>query len=63
LIDASKGAIIFFFKPIVASLLAFFILHETLGMNVIVGTAFVVGGSAIMVLKRPDKPRQAEVAK
>lgn len=58
LIDASKGAIIFFFKPIVASLLAFLILHETLGMNVIVGTAFVVGGSAIMIFKKPERPRQ-----
>lgn len=55
LIDASKGAIIFFFKPIVASLLAFLILQETLGWNVIVGTAFVIAGSGIMILKKSSQ--------
>ena len=52
LIDASKGAIVFFFKPIVASLLAFLILHEAIGMNKVIGTAFVICGSAFMVLKK-----------
>ncbi len=50
LIDASKGAVIFFFKPIVASFLAYVILHETIGVNVLVGTIFVIIGSMIMVL-------------
>lgn len=59
LIDAGKGSIVFFFKPVVASVLAYLILQETPGMNVIIGTAFVVSGSAFMVFTK--RPKQAAV--
>ncbi|MCK4260609.1 MAG: DMT family transporter [Halanaerobiales bacterium] len=55
LIDASKGAVIFFFKPVIASLLAFLILKETIELNMIVGTFFVILGSIIMVLQKKVK--------
>lgn len=56
-IDASKGAVIFFFKPLVASLLAFLILHETIGSNVWIGTLFIISGSVIIVLQKRMRTR------
>lgn len=51
-VEASKGAVIFFFKPVVASILAMVILHEVIGWNVVLGTLFVISGSALMILKK-----------
>lgn len=51
LVDASKGSVIFFFKPGVAAILAFLILHEHIGMNMILGTALVICGSVFMLQK------------
>lgn len=59
-VDASKGAVIFFFKPIVASILAMVILHEVIGWNVVLGTLFVISGSALMVLKK-KRPQVVKV--
>lgn len=51
LVDASKGSVIFFFKPGVAAILAFLILHEHIGLNMIIGTAFVICGSVFIMQK------------
>ncbi|AZR74200.1 hypothetical protein BBF96_12805 [Anoxybacter fermentans] len=59
LIDASKGGIVFFFKPIIASIMAFIILNETIKVNMVVGTIFIILGSVIMVLEKA-KPSQIQ---
>lgn len=54
-VEASKGSVIFFLKPIVASLLAMVILQERLESHMLIGTLFVIVGSVIMVMKKPKR--------
>lgn len=55
ILTASKGSMVFFLKPVIASLLAVVFLNETIGINTIIGAALVLLGLSINFIK----PRKA----
>lgn len=46
-INAGSASAYFFFKPVIASLLAYVLLHETLGVGQLAGTIIVISGLLI----------------
>lgn len=54
IVGAGKGSLVFFLKPVIASILAFFILQETLTVSFIAGTLLIMTGVFISILKRPS---------
>ncbi|MEA2040156.1 MAG: DMT family transporter [Thermodesulfobacteriota bacterium] len=53
--SAYKGSMTFFLKPVLASLLAAMILHETINAYMVVGTTLILSGLFVSVMK-PRKP-------
>ena len=48
--SANTAALVFFFKPVLAPILAFFILHEQIPMNMIAGILLILAGSMTNLL-------------
>lgn len=48
--SANTAALVFFFKPVLAPILAFFILHEQIPMNMVVGILLILAGSMTNLL-------------
>lgn len=48
--SAQKTSLVFFFKPILAPILALFLLHEAIPMNMIIGILFILAGSLASIL-------------
>lgn len=48
--SANTAALVFFFKPVLAPILAFFILHENIPMHMIIGILFILTGSMTNIL-------------
>lgn len=65
--STTTASLIFFFKPILASLLAFLFLHEPMPLNMLLGILFVLGGSIASIrgnqlLAAGQLPKQKERA-
>lgn len=57
--SASKASLVFFLKPIIAPILAWIVLREVIGIHMVIGILFFLGGSLISILpgllqKEPD---------
>ena len=48
--DANTTSLIFFFKPIIAPILAFIVLKEVIPVNMIIGILFILTGSIYTIL-------------
>lgn len=48
--SAQKASLVFFFKPVLAPILAFLILHERIPMNMLFGIALILVGSLMSLL-------------
>ena len=48
--SANTAALVFFFKPVLAPILAFFILHEAIPLNMILGILLILAGSMTNIL-------------
>ncbi len=48
--DANTTSLIFFFKPIIAPILAFIVLKELIPLNMVIGILFILGGSIYTIL-------------
>ncbi len=48
--SANTAALVFFFKPVLAPILAFFILHEQIPLNMIIGIMLILAGSMTNIL-------------
>jgi len=59
LLPANKGSLVFFVKPPLAGLLAYFILGESFSISLIIGTLFIMSGMMFIVMKKtkPDTNR------
>lgn len=56
--SANSTSLIFFFKPVLATILAFFILHEVVPYNMVLGIILILAGSLVTILPGLLKPRQ-----
>ena len=55
--SATEASVVFFIKPMVAPLMAWFVLKEPITFNMIVGIVFIVIGSAISFIPKIKKAR------
>lgn len=55
--STSTASLVFFFKPVLSSILAFIILKETIPLNMIIGILFIIIGSIVSIIpnKKIDK--------
>ncbi|WP_461205266.1 DMT family transporter [Clostridium sp. DL1XJH146] len=49
IVGASKGSLVFFAKPVIASFLAIIVLHEKATLNLLLGTLLIIGGIYIVL--------------
>lgn len=56
--SANTASLVFFFKPALAPILAFFLLKEAIPFNMLMGILFILGGSLVSLL--PTMLRQKE---
>ncbi len=59
--SASETSLIFFFKPILAPILAFLILHEAITLNMLLGIACILAGSLVSLVPDLLKARRASL--
>jgi drug/metabolite transporter (DMT)-like permease len=52
-VDASRGAMLFFLKPVAAAALAAAMLGEHIGLGTIAGAALILGGTGLAMIPRP----------
>ena len=56
ILGASKGSLVFFFKPVLAGVLAALFLSEHLSLNYFAGTALILGGIvAVLYAPKPER--------
>lgn len=53
-VGAAKGSLVFFFKPVLAPILSFLVLKESISPLMITGIAFIVVGSLVTFLPAPS---------
>lgn len=61
ILPANKGSLVFFVKPGLAGILAYFILKETFSLNLIIGTLFIISGILFIVVSGNRKASPGKV--
>jgi drug/metabolite transporter (DMT)-like permease len=61
--SAQTTSLVFFFKPILAPILALAILHESIPFNMLIGILFILAGSLSSILPSLLSQRKAELVK